>query len=206
MISGLRERKRERNRALTAETAWRLFIERGYDNVTVADICEAAEIAPRTFHRYFPGKEDVVTEPLHRMAKIVADHIGASAPGESDIEVLRGAMTALARFAIDNRDLLIALRLVAERSHHIRAAYLGRPEHEHEIVGLLTARHPGADPDEWPRRLLVACTVATFRVWLEDYFETRFADPVDRLRTILDAVFTAARSRDGVQPSPGSVA
>ncbi|XUL93894.1 TetR/AcrR family transcriptional regulator [Streptomyces galilaeus] len=190
---------------MTAETAWRLFIERGYDNVTVADICAAADIAPRTFHRYFPGKEDVVAEPLHRMTKVVADRIGTSAPGESDVEVLHGAMTALARFVIDNRDLLVALRLVAERSHHIRAGYLGRPEHEQEIVGLLAARHPAADPQEWPRRLLVACAVAAFRVWLEDYFRTRFADPVDRLRVVLETVFTAAQSRDGAHPSCGSV-
>lgn len=191
-ITGLRDRKREQNRALTAETAWRLFIERGYDNVTVADICAAAEIAPRTFHRYFTGKEDVVAEPLHRMTKVVADHITGAPRGESDVAVLRGAMVALGRFAIANRDLLIALRLVAQGSQHIRATHVGRPDQEQEIVALLAARHPHADPAAWPRRLLVACTVAAYRIWHEDHLQLAFDDPITRLETILTVVFAAA--------------
>lgn len=199
-ITGLRERKREQNRASTVEAAWRLFIERGYDNVTVADICAAADIAPRTFHRYFTGKEDVVAEPLHRLAKVVADHIVAAAPGESDAEVLRGALTALGRFAIDNRGLLVALRLVAERSPHVRGAYLGRPEHEREMVRLLSARHPGADPDEWPRRLLVACGVAAYRVWYEDHLRFDLSDPAAHLGTILTRAFVVASAPDDSHP------
>ncbi|MEV5845404.1 TetR family transcriptional regulator [Streptomyces sp. NPDC051985] len=196
MITGLRERKREQNRASTVKAAWRLFIEHGYDNVTVADICAAADIAPRTFHRYFPSKEDVVAEPMRRMSKIVADHIAAASPAASDVEVLRGAMTALGRFAVDNRDLLIAVRLVAEHSQHIRGAYLGRPEHEREIVGQLTARHPDADPDAWPRRLLVACTVAAYRLWYEDNLRFDLPDPAAHLDTILTRAFTVSSTTD----------
>ncbi|MGI5455584.1 hypothetical protein ACQEWB_20885 [Streptomyces sp. CA-249302] len=201
-------------------TAWRTTSESTRDRVSVLDDEPAGcqDRRPQHLDVLLPGRrtDDVIgdqpchaphrlrdhvllAEPLPRMAKVVADHIGASAPGESDVEVLYGAMTALARLTIDNRDPLVALRPVAERSHHILAAYLGRPEHEQEIAGLLVGRHPGADPDEWSRRLLVACTVAAFRVWLEDCFRGRFADPVDRLRTILDAVFSTARSDAGAR-------
>ena len=186
-ISGLRDRKREQNRALTAETAWRLFIDRGYDEVTVADICAAADIAPRTFHRYFAGKEDVVAEPTRRMARVVADHVTSAPAGQSDVEVMRGAMVALGRFAIENRDWLIALRVVSQGSHHIRAIHVGRPEQDQEIVALLAARHPDADPTEWPRRLLVACSVAAFRVWYDDYLRLNLRDPITRLDTVLTA-------------------
>ncbi|MEV4859778.1 TetR family transcriptional regulator [Streptomyces ossamyceticus] len=40
-------------------TAITLFVERGYDETTVAEIAEAAEVAPRTFFRCFATKDGV---------------------------------------------------------------------------------------------------------------------------------------------------
>jgi AcrR family transcriptional regulator len=153
----------------------------------VADICAAADIAPRTFHRYFAGKEDVVAEPLRRMATVVAGHITGAPPGQPDVEVLRGALLALGRFAVDHRDRLVALRQVAQRSHHIRAIHVAPPEQEHEIVVMLAARR-GADPGDWRLRLLVACAIAAYRVWHDDQLGLTLADPLGHLETILDSV------------------
>ena len=58
--AGLRERKKQRTRETIVRVAHELFAERGYDATTIADIAEAADIAPRTFFGYFPTKEDVV--------------------------------------------------------------------------------------------------------------------------------------------------
>ncbi|XVV15069.1 TetR family transcriptional regulator [Actinoplanes sp. CA-131856] len=183
---------------MTAETAWRLFIERGYDNVTVADICAAADIAPRTFHRYFAGKEDVVAEPLRRMAKLVEGHIAEAPAEKSDVEVLRGALMALGRYAVEHRDLLRALRTVSQRSHVLRAASVAPPEQEQSVVALVAARHPGADPGGWELRLLVGCAVTAYRVWYDDYLGGRPSQPIAYLERILDRVLSALHTDERV--------
>ena len=70
--TGLRERKRRRTHDALSEAAIALFLERGYDRVSVAEIAAAAEVSKPTLFKYFPSKEDLV---LHRFA----DHQGEAA-------------------------------------------------------------------------------------------------------------------------------
>ncbi|MCC9710570.1 TetR family transcriptional regulator [Streptomyces sp. MNU76] len=65
--SGLRERKKRRMYENMSEVAIRLFLEKGFDAVSVAEVAAAAEISKPTIFRYFPTKEDLV---LYR----IADH------------------------------------------------------------------------------------------------------------------------------------
>lgn len=185
-IESLRDRKREQSRTATAEAAWRLFIERGYDHVTVQDICAAADIAPRTFHRYFAAKEDVVAEPVRGMTALTHERIAAAPPGTADAEVLRVALLAVGRFVVEHRDLLLGLRTVALQSAHLRGSQPGvRPDEEAQLADRLAERGGAVD---WRRRLLVGCAIAGFRVWYDDYFRGRTDDPLAHLDEILSAV------------------
>ncbi|KPI10200.1 transcriptional regulator, TetR family [Actinobacteria bacterium OK074] len=69
---GLRERKKQRMYQTVSEIAIALFLEKGFDAVSVAEVAAAAEISKPTLFRYFPAKEDLV---LHR----IADHEDESA-------------------------------------------------------------------------------------------------------------------------------
>jgi AcrR family transcriptional regulator len=61
---GLRERKKERTRQLISETARRLFGERGFERVSIAEIARDAEVSEQTVFNYFPTKEDLVYSGL----------------------------------------------------------------------------------------------------------------------------------------------
>ena len=60
--TGLRELKKARTRRLIADTAARLFAERGYEHVSVSDVAREAEVAEQTVYNYFPTKEQLVTD------------------------------------------------------------------------------------------------------------------------------------------------
>ncbi|MEU6242725.1 TetR/AcrR family transcriptional regulator [Streptomyces sp. NPDC047024] len=62
---GLRERKKQRTREAISGAAISLFLEHGFNKVSVAQVAEAAEVSKRTLFAYFPTKEDLV---VHRLA------------------------------------------------------------------------------------------------------------------------------------------
>jgi AcrR family transcriptional regulator len=57
---GLRERKKQQTRDTIARVALELFAERGYDETTLADIAEAADVSPRTIFAYYESKDDIL--------------------------------------------------------------------------------------------------------------------------------------------------
>jgi AcrR family transcriptional regulator len=89
MTQGLRERKKQRTRQQIIDAAMRLFAERGYHATTIADIAEAAEVAPRTFFSYFPSKEAVVFHDVDRTLDGLASTLRNRLPGETTFDALR---------------------------------------------------------------------------------------------------------------------
>jgi AcrR family transcriptional regulator len=86
---GLREIKKAETRREIADTAMRLFVQRGFDHVTVAEVAAAARVAEKTVFNYFPTKEDLFFDEVpERQAALVAA-IRDRSPGESIVAALR---------------------------------------------------------------------------------------------------------------------
>jgi AcrR family transcriptional regulator len=80
---GLRQRKKQRTRQLIADTARRLFGERGFDRVTVAEIAREADVSEKTVFNYFPTKEDLFYSRLESFEEELLEAIRGRKAGES---------------------------------------------------------------------------------------------------------------------------
>src|ERR1700728_5284679 len=93
----LRERQKLAPRRELRRVALRMIADRGYSNVTVEEIAEAANVSPRTFFNYFPTKEAALFGADPELACATCDAIVHQSPGEPVVTVLRRLMANQAK-------------------------------------------------------------------------------------------------------------
>lgn len=91
---GLRELKKEQTRQHIADTAWRLFTERGFEPVSVAEIAREAQVADATVFNYFASKEDLFYSRLEAFGGRLADAVSGRPPSAPALAAFRGALLA----------------------------------------------------------------------------------------------------------------
>jgi AcrR family transcriptional regulator len=170
-LPGLRERKKQRTRELIAETARRLFGERGFEGVTVAEVAEAAEVSEATVFNYFPTKEDLFYSGLEAFEEELLSAIRDRPPGES-------ALAAFRRFVLEPRGLLSArdpemidrmaaiTRVITQspallaREQRILAGYT-------DSLAALLAEETGAKPGDIAPRVAANALIGVHRALLD---------------------------------------
>jgi AcrR family transcriptional regulator len=89
MKPGLRERKKQQTRDTISRAALGLFAERGYDETTLAEIAEAANVAPRTIFAYFESKEDILLCGESAFMDELKRRLDERPAGTTTVDVLR---------------------------------------------------------------------------------------------------------------------
>jgi AcrR family transcriptional regulator len=152
---GLRELKAARTRGQIVDVALSLFIDQGYDETTMEQIAERAEVGSTTLYRYFPGKDLLLLEPFRRSMELgprlrerPADEPLNVALGAAILETLTDIVTDDARWAalrriVDNapvpRARLIDLGAQAQRELETAVGErMGRPAGD--LLVIMTAR------------------------------------------------------------------
>jgi len=150
--AGLRERKKLQTRARIADTALRLFKERGFDQTTVAEVAAAADVSVKTVFNYFPAKEDLFFDRADEVEQIWLDAVADRRPDEPLLAGLRRRVVS--RFAdhpngpgVDFRKVLAGSTLLQARGQQMWAS------HEDAIAGALAERL-GAGADDATARVL----------------------------------------------------
>jgi AcrR family transcriptional regulator len=129
---GLRQRKKQKTRALIAEAAHRLFTEHGFDAVTVAEVARAADVSPGTVFNYFPTKEDLFYSGLEAFEADLIDAVRQRHHGESVLDAFRQfvldrsgrlASEGVAELVIQAGRLIGASRALQGREREVVAQY-----------------------------------------------------------------------------------
>jgi len=186
---GLRERKKAKTRALIQEHAIRLFSTQGYEETTVEQIAEAAEVSPSTLFRYFPTKIDIVRydslDPLvfeaYRAPPAELSPIGAAR--RTLREMLDAVPAQVLAAQWERARLILAIP-------ELRAAVL---DDTHQVEGLFAdaeAARTGRRPDPFSLRILVGALAGTVTAVLQCSPEDAVGDyaaVMDRAFALLEA-------------------
>ncbi len=177
---GLRARNRERKHGRIRAIALEAFGERGFDEVTVEEIAELAEVSRSTLFRYFPTKEDLVL--LDDSSRLAALHATlADRPAdEPAVASLRAALLVLAAaYQHDRPDLVARYRIIRATPALMARTLEQQTDREEALAAAITRR---LDGDEVRARALAAAGMAVVRValrsWLAASPDTDLADLV----------------------------
>jgi len=152
---GLRERKKERTRQLIGEVAHRLFMERGFDAVTVADVAREADVSVGTVFNYFPTKEELFYSGMEAFEEQLVDAVRERLPGQTVLEAFSSFVLAgTSRLASEEvADVIASAARVVEASPALQAR-------ERQIVAEFTGELADLIAGEQGTRPLEAWTVA----------------------------------------------
>ncbi|WP_062987033.1 TetR/AcrR family transcriptional regulator [Nocardia anaemiae] len=167
----LRDRKKERTRRAIADAALRLFVERGYDAVTVADIAAEAEVGTRTLHRYYASKDELLfaEDDEHRaeLARLLADRPADESPEQTMAAVIGPLVERFAARLADARarDALIAANPALQARELAKRNAVESLVAEHLARRLRVAAGTDVRPLLWAK-VGMACFFAGYEIWL----------------------------------------
>jgi AcrR family transcriptional regulator len=144
----LRERKKQQTARSLWTTAIRLFTERGFDNVSITEIADVANVSKMTVFNYFPTKEDIVLKPLEEHTDEPARVIRECLASGSGLTTLRQHVLAcIAHYdpmvgMSDNPQVLAVHRLVLATPALFQRAVRSARESEDLLADELKTRFP----------------------------------------------------------------
>ena len=184
--AGLRERKKELTRQRISAVATDLFLEHGFDRVTVAEVARAANVSTKTVFNYFPRKEDLYFDRGPQAKALISQALERRAPDETTLRALRDLALRqaagnhpLGRMSADDAPFW---RTVTE-SPTLRARLRELAEEAEEGLAELFARTEGAAPDAlWPRVKAAAVVYALRTVYVRALGRILAGEPESAVR------------------------
>ncbi|MGC1305326.1 MAG: helix-turn-helix domain-containing protein [Caulobacteraceae bacterium] len=164
---GLRARKRRETRQRIAEAGFRLFVQHGFEAVTLDAIAAEADISRRTFFHYFDSKEDILLAWESEAEAAFVEAVAAEPEGRSPLEIVQeGLAKTISRYESDQS---IAIDRLLRSNEALCARKQGSYERkERALFAYLIERWP--DPDRRRGlRLTAMLGVSALRLAVEEW-------------------------------------
>jgi AcrR family transcriptional regulator len=192
MAESLRERRRRRTADAIVAGALRLFDERGFDQTTIEQIAEAAEISRRTFFRYFADKEELFFAEDEQLLDVIRETLDGAPADEPTLDLARRATRALAARSVAEPERRLAReRLIAATPALLARRMAKNLRWERAIAERLVARGASEPEALLLPKLALACFQAAYEQWVRD--------PGQDLPALVDQSFAALTSLQGDQ-------
>jgi AcrR family transcriptional regulator len=199
--TGLRERRKQETRRAISDVATGMFAARGFDNVTISQVADAAGVAKMTVTNYFRRKEDLVFDRAEAIIRSLADVITARAPGESLLAAIRRDYAE----RVARADVTLGLsspafvRMISS-SPVLASRGLDLQDQRERALGDAIAAETGVDEPQ--QRLVAAILSSVHRVlYAEAAARSLAGQPRDEICAVLAEA--AARTFDLLEPSLG---
>ncbi|GAA2856036.1 TetR family transcriptional regulator [Actinoplanes cyaneus] len=160
---GLREEKKQATRVAIADAALGLFLEHGFDRVTVADVARLVRVSVNTVFNYFPTKEDLFFDRQDEVTQRLPAAIRARARTESVVDAVRRAFLA----ELERGEATLGLHpgierfwRVVEQSAALQARLRQLRDRAEEALAETLRQETGADPDDPMPRIVAALLTA----------------------------------------------
>lgn len=197
---GRRERKKRQTRQSISVIATDLFLEKGFDVVTVAEVAAAADVAVQTVFNHFPTKEDLFFDDT-TWVEGPADAVRAAGPGVPVATTMAGQYRRHLREmrALGYVKEVVRYTSTLESSTALRArrAYLGARMEE------LLAEAIAGGPADWRSRLAAAQYAEAGRV-LDTELVLRLAGGTAQPESVLDEIEALVDEAYGVPTGPAA--
>ena len=201
-----RERKKLETRRALERAALRLFAEQGYEQTTVEEIAEAADVAVRTFFRYFSSKQDVLFGDVvtDRVSRLRAE-LARRPEDERPLDSIRTVMNLLDFSGPDEEEQVLARMDLMRHQPSMVTRYLEIINAMRLVVVEFVAARTGLDPrrDMYPLLLAGACA-ASWETSLNLWAESGGRESLRALRNEAFDVLTAALPAPPPPPPPPS--
>ncbi|KAA6222944.1 TetR family transcriptional regulator [Streptomyces albofaciens JCM 4342] len=142
--TGRRERKKAQTRQALADAAVRLFTERGFDDVGVREVAEAADVSLSTLFKHFPSKEALVFDLDTDIESALVAAIRDRDPGKPVLHALRDHLMRTRTAARPDDPTFVLVESTPALRDYARRMWL---RHEKTLAGAL-AEATGLPPDD----------------------------------------------------------